>query len=171
MDFSGWDLLIQLPMKPVYFWLILAVALAGVEMMTLTFFVLPFSLGSLIAAVAALITADVNTQIWICALASLGWLVVCQILYRRYQRDTPHKVKSNVDALVGKKALVTEEIVGEAKRGFVKIGGEVWSAISPDEQKLIPGTAVYVHAVEGAKVIVSIHPPVEEEERLAATGT
>ena len=157
-------LVIQLPMKPIYFWLIIAAILAAVEMVSLTFFVLPLALGGVITAFASLITKDVSVQLWVFALSSFAWLIICQILYRRYARDTPHKVKSNVDALVGRSALVIDEIEGDYRRGAVKIGGEVWSAITGDENKLIPNTRVYVHQVSGAKVLVSEHPPVENDE-------
>jgi membrane protein implicated in regulation of membrane protease activity len=62
-------------------------------------------------------------------------------------------VREGSYALVGKKALVIEEVTGT--RGLVKLSGEVWSARSLDEdQKIPPGTSVDVMEIDGATAIV-----------------
>ena len=56
-------------------------------------------------------------------------------------------------ALIGKKAVVIEEVTGT--QGLVKLSGEVWSARALDEDHVITaGTLVDVMEIEGATAIV-----------------
>jgi membrane protein implicated in regulation of membrane protease activity len=62
-------------------------------------------------------------------------------------------VREGSYALVGKKAVVLEEVTGT--QGLIKLSGEVWSARALDEDQVIPvGTAVDVMEIEGATAIV-----------------
>jgi membrane protein implicated in regulation of membrane protease activity len=63
-------------------------------------------------------------------------------------------IKTNVDALVGRTGLVTEAVDQALNRGRVRLGGEEWRAVTPDESKIEAGTKVIVKAVEGCKVVV-----------------
>jgi len=59
------------------------------------------------------------------------------------------------DALVGRQAVVLEEVSSEG--GRVKLGGEVWSARSYDDDEVIPvGARVDVFQIKGATALV--HP-------------
>lgn len=74
----------------------------------------------------------------------------------RSKLSSPH-TPSNVDALLGKSALVTERI-GPHAPGMVKLGDEVWRArlVHDDasEQALEPGATVTVDSVEGVTLRV-----------------
>ena len=68
--------------------------------------------------------------------------------------------ESNIFALKGKIGTVTKAIPKNG-RGYVKIGGEEWSAIFNLEMEIIEeGTIVVIIDVEGNKVIVK---PKEEK--------
>ena len=55
---------------------------------------------------------------------------------------------------MGTRALVLERVDGEG--GQVKIGGEIWSARSYDEDEILePGTRVDVMEIKGATALVS----------------
>jgi len=65
---------------------------------------------------------------------------------------TPKPHASNVDALLGQKALVVEPI--DAKRaGTVKIGGEKWRAVS-ELDHFEKDQWVEIERVEGASVVI-----------------
>ena len=74
----------------------------------------------------------------------------------RSKLTSPH-VPSNVDALLGKSALVTERI-GPHAPGMVKLGDEVWRARLAHEDAAEPakepGTMVTVDSVEGVTLKV-----------------
>jgi membrane protein implicated in regulation of membrane protease activity len=40
--------------------------------------------------------------------------------------------------------------------GRVKVGGEVWRAVTPDESKVDIGQKVIIRGVEGCKVVVEV---------------
>lgn len=61
--------------------------------------------------------------------------------------------KTNVDALIGKQAIVVERIAG-LELGLVKVGGELWSARSIAETDIEPGTSVKIVAVVGCHLVV-----------------
>lgn len=62
--------------------------------------------------------------------------------------------KTNVDALIGEKAIVVQPIQPFAV-GQVKVNGQVWSAVGTRPETTIEqGTEVKIHAVEGVKLVV-----------------
>jgi membrane protein implicated in regulation of membrane protease activity len=85
---------------------------------------------------------------------ALGLLIVRPIARR--QMTHPPLVREGSYALVGKKAVVIEEVTGT--QGLIKLSGEVWSARALDEDQVIPpGTPVDVMEIEGATAMV--YPP------------
>jgi membrane protein implicated in regulation of membrane protease activity len=65
----------------------------------------------------------------------------------------PSPVREGSYALIGKKAVVIEEVTGT--QGLIKLSGEMWSARALDEDHVIPaGTLVDVMEIEGATAIV-----------------
>lgn len=71
-----------------------------------------------------------------------------------YRRESD--VLTNVDALIGKVCSVTEPIDHSSGTGTVKIDGESWRAVTPDESRIDIGSKVVVRAVEGCKVAVEV---------------
>jgi len=67
----------------------------------------------------------------------------------------PRHVPSNVDALVGRRALVTVRI-GEHEPGQVKVGDEVWRAAPARgvPGPFDPGSTVTVDAIDGVTLLV-----------------
>ena len=63
------------------------------------------------------------------------------------------KIKTNVDDLVGRDALVIKEITKFVK-GQVKIKGQIWTAISENDEKIEENTECVVVKIEGVKLIV-----------------
>ena len=135
-------------------WLILAAVLGVAEIMTTT---LAFGLLA-VAAGAAAIVGGVGLALPIQLIAFVvtagAGLGIVRPLAMRHIRQPP-LLKSGASALVGRSAIVTEEVT--ALDGRVRIGGEVWSARSYDESSVIPeGSKVDVLAIEGATALV--HP-------------
>jgi membrane protein implicated in regulation of membrane protease activity len=119
-------------------WLIAAVVFAVAEVVNLSFFLFPFSIG---AAGAALV-----------ALAGGGTPIA--VVVRRHLR-TPAQLRTGTAALVGTTAIVVERIANDEGVGCVRLNGEVWTARSFDEDKVIePGTRVHVMEIRGATALV-----------------
>ena len=64
------------------------------------------------------------------------------------------ETKTNVDALVGQEALVTERIIPDKNEGRVKITGDSWMAISSTGVEIPEGEKVIITKVDGAKLYV-----------------
>ena len=119
-------------------WLIAAAALGVAEYFTLT---LAFGLLAAAALVAAIV-AGWAAPCWrksspSRSRAAVGLLIVRPIARR--QMTHPPLVREGSYALVGKKAVVLEEVTGT--QGLIKLSGEVWSARALDENHVIPAGA------------------------------
>jgi len=133
--------------------MIAAAALGVGEIFTLSFFLGPIAIAALLAAIVGAVGAPVEVQFAVFILGSLASLAVIRPIARRHMR-TPAALKSGTAALVGQRALVVERVDGES--GQVKIGGEVWSARTYDDDAAYEaGTRVDVMKIEGATALVA----------------
>lgn len=133
-------------------WLLLAAALAAAEFFTLTFAFGLLAGAALVAAVVAGLDGAWVLQIAAFALAGAAALVVVRPIARQHMSHPPLTSEGS-DALIGKKAVVIEEVT--AHRGLIKLSGETWSARTLDDDHVIPtGAVVDVMEIEGATAIV-----------------
>jgi membrane protein implicated in regulation of membrane protease activity len=134
-------------------WAIAAAALAAGEVFTLGFFLGLIAIGAAVAAVAAAAGVSVEIQVALFAITSVASLALIRPIAIRHLK-TPARLKSGTAALVGRRALVLERV--DAHRGQVKIGGEVWTARSYDEDDVFePGARVDVMKIDGATALVA----------------
>ena len=134
-------------------WIVLAIAFLIAEFGTVTLISIWFVVGALAALVACLLGAPLWLQVLIFAVVSLAMLLLLRPFLRKFV--DPHKVPTNVDAMIGKEALVTEEIDNLLGVGTVKVGGVQWTARSASGAHIPVGTVVTVKAVEGVKALVA----------------
>jgi membrane protein implicated in regulation of membrane protease activity len=133
-------------------WLVAAVVLGVAEYFTLTLALGLLAAAALVAAVVAGLGAPFLVQVLAFAIAGAVGLLIVRPVARR-QMTHPPLVREGSYALVGKKAVVVEEVTGT--QGLIKLSGEVWSARALDEDQVIPaGAAVDVMEIEGATAIV-----------------
>jgi membrane protein implicated in regulation of membrane protease activity len=133
-------------------WLVAAVALGVAEFFTLTLAFGLLAAAALVAAIVAGVGASVLAQVLAFAITAGVGLVIVRPIARR-QMTHPPVVREGSYALVGKKAVVLEEVTGT--QGLIKLAGEVWSARALDEDQVIPaGTPVDVMEIDGATAIV-----------------
>lgn len=134
-------------------WLAAAVVLAGAEAATGTFYLLMLAGGALITAgVSGLTDLPVWGDAVVFAGVSLALLVgVRPMLLRRF--GTPPELQTNVAALTGRQAIVTEQVALDS--GQVKLSGEIWTARPLDSAAVYhPGDTVTVLKIDGATAIV-----------------
>ena len=111
-------------------WLIVAVALGVAEFFTLTLAFGLLAAAALVAAVVAGLGGSVLAQFLAFAITGGVGLLIVRPIARR-QMTHPSLVREGSYALVGKKAVVIEEVT--ADRGLIRLAGEVWSARALDE--------------------------------------
>ena len=133
-------------------WLIVGVLLIAAEVLTADFTLAMLGVAALAAAGTAAFDAPVLAQVAVFGAVSIGLVTVARPMLRR-RLHAGHPVKTNVEALVGTKAIVVATV--DAHQGQVKLAGEVWSARSYDEtQVLEPGRSVTVMDISGATAVV-----------------
>jgi membrane protein implicated in regulation of membrane protease activity len=135
-------------------WALLAVALAVGELLTPgLFFLGPVALAAAGAAVAAGLGAGTVGALLVFIIGSLASLAVLRPIARRHVR-LPAISRTGTDALVGRKALVTQRV--DLHGGRVRIGGEEWSARTyVDDQVLEAGQTVDIIQIDGATALVA----------------
>lgn len=123
------------------------------EILTPTFFIFWFGCGALAASITAFF---VHNTIW-----ELTTFIVISGILVLLTRPLANKItgsqsrKINIDEIVGKKALVLEEINNKASTGLIKVNGDTWRAFSNNDDVIIKkGEYVKILKVEGAHVVV-----------------
>ncbi|HYV14606.1 MAG TPA: NfeD family protein [Conexibacter sp.] len=136
-------------------WILVACAFGVGEMLTTSFFLAPFGVGALVAALIAAIGGGLVGAWATFIVVSLLMLWVVRPIARAHLR-TPSQLRTGTAALVGRRAVVLERIANDEGVGCVKIDGEVWTARAYDEDRVIDvGTAVQVMEIRGATALVS----------------
>jgi membrane protein implicated in regulation of membrane protease activity len=134
-------------------WMVAAVALAGGEMLTLSLFLGPLSLAAILAALVALAGGSVELEVAAFVAGSVASLAIVRPIARRHLRTPPH-TRTGAAALIGQSATVLERV--DREHGMVKIGGEVWTARTYDEDHVIEaGARVEVLKIDGATALVA----------------
>jgi len=133
-------------------WIVSAAVLAVGEMMTAGFFLLPFAIGAVGAAVLALAGVSVAVQLISFAAVSLSALYIIQKFARK---DTQGELVAVGGArYAGALAIVTETIDRRAGNGFVRLGTESWRATSLTDTLIPTGVEVRVVKVTGVRLVV-----------------
>ncbi len=122
-----------------------------------------FAGGALIALILSLVPGVYWwIQLIVFFVISIALLLCLRPLTRKWMRG--RIVKSNVESLIGKKAVLLEKI-DMLHRGEVSVGDVKWTAVGVDDSaKIEKGKIVVIVAVSGNKLIV------KEAEELSAEG-
>lgn len=137
----------------IIFWLVLLIIAIIVEVLTMGLTSIWFAGGALVAVLAALLNAPIWLQVVLFVLVSLLLLFFTRpIAVKYFNKD---RVRTNVESMVGRQAIVTSEIDNLQGIGQVTVGSQEWSARSIDDRQRIPlGSVVVVVSISGVKLIV-----------------
>ncbi len=140
-------------MQEVIFWLVLLIICIGIEVATMGLTTIWFAGGALVAIFAAVVGAPIWLQAIIFIVVSLVLLFFTRpIAVKYFNKD---RVKTNVESMVGRQAIVISEIDNLQGIGQVTVGGQEWSARSAEDQaKIAVGAVTVVVAISGVKLIV-----------------
>ena len=146
-------------------WFVLAVVFLMIEGGTVMLVSVWFAAGSLVAMLAALLSAPFWLQLILFLGVSAGLLALLRPMVRKYLK--PKITATNVDAVVGAQGYVTETVDNIAATGQVKLGGMYWTARSETGKPIEAGKLIKVDHIEGVKVFVS---PVKTEVKEEIVG-
>ncbi len=134
-------------------WLIILIICIVVEAATMGLTMVWFAGGSLVAAIAAALKAPVVVQIVLFLVVSFLMVFFTRPIAVKYFNKK--RVKTNVESMIGRQAIVISEIDNLQGIGQVTVGGQEWSARSEDDDvKIKVGAVVDIMAVSGVKLIV-----------------
>lgn len=134
------------------FWLFIVIVMAVIEIITLGLTTIWFAGGALAAFVASLLGANLAVQIVLFIAVSVVLLAVTRPLAVKFLNKD--RVKTNAESLIGKLAVVKQEIDNLNAQGLVSVNGQEWTARAVDG-KIIPQDAtVEVVEISGVKLMV-----------------
>lgn len=134
-------------------WLGVLIVAIVVEVISLGLTSIWFAGGALVAILATALHANVAIQVVVFFVASLLLLFFTRpIAVKYFNKD---RVRTNVESLIGRQAIVVGEINNLQGVGQVTVGGQEWSARNYEEGRTIAaGAVVEVVAINGVKLIV-----------------
>ncbi|MCQ2350938.1 MAG: NfeD family protein [Paludibacteraceae bacterium] len=143
-------------MLPYYYWLIATAVLVILELVTAGFGVICFAIGTLIAAVLAYFELGLEYQISAFIVGSILALIFIRPFALKWlNKHKGEQVQTNADAIIGRKAVVTETIDASKGTGYVKIDGDMWKAVSQTGAVIEAGVEVTVISRESIILTVN----------------
>ena len=137
-------------------WLSLCIILVIIECATINLVSIWFAIGALAASITSLFIDQIMIQVGVFVIVSiLSFLAIRPIAKKFFSSSN---VKTNLDRVIGKIGIVTEEI-SKLNPGEVKVDGKKWTAIS--DKKIKKDSKVEILAIEGVKLLVK---EVKEED-------
>ena len=135
-------------------WLAVAIVLLVVEIITLGLTTIWFAGGALVACIAAALQADFLVQVILFLVVSVVLLFFTRPVAIRYMNK--NRTKTNSESLVGKEAVVLQEINNLKASGQVQLNGIEWTARAENMEDVIEkGAIVCIKKIEGVKLIVT----------------
>ena len=135
-----------------WFWLAMAIIFTLIEVFTAGLTTIWFAIGSIPMIFLSFLPIPFLYQVLIMLVISIVLLIFTRPFF--VKKLNANKEKTNVDALIGKTALVTKKIT-KFEKGEVKIDGKIWTAKSVSDEDLDAGTECLLQSIEGVTAIVS----------------
>ncbi len=93
-------------------------------------------------------------QILAFLLVTAAGIILSKFVFTKFNKHDEENSKTNIDAIIGQRCVVTEKIDNLAGCGQVKVKGQIWSARSVDEDgEFNVGDVLHIVAIEGVKLI------------------
>ena len=135
-------------------WSVLLILFIIAEAITVQLVSIWFAIGSLVALIANFCGANTLVQAALFVGVSFAALLLTRPLVKKF--STPKIQRTNIDRIIGERAIVTEEIDNLRAIGSVKADGKSWSARSADGSIIPAGSVVEVQKIDGVKLIVGL---------------
>lgn len=137
-----------------YIWIAIIICAAVVELLTLTLVSVWFIPGAVITFIMSLFSIQTWVQVLVFVIISSVMLILSRTIFKKFIKFRSEP--TNSESLIGKTAIVTEEINNMSGLGAVRINGLEWSAKSEQNDVIYEkGIIVTVEKIEGVKLICS----------------
>jgi membrane protein implicated in regulation of membrane protease activity len=141
-------------MSPAQYWLVAAIVLFILEIITPGFVLANFGVAALAAAAAAWFDASMTMQVLVFSVVCVISFVTLRPLMNKFIYRNQAKARTGIDAVVGMVGTVTEAIRALPEGGRVQLGGDNWHALAADGGEIGTGVRVVVVRVDSTTVIV-----------------
>ena len=130
-------------------WLILVILLALIEITTVNLTTIWFVVSGIIALIVSLFVDNYIIQFGIFVIVGVILLITTKPFLTKFIKR--HKVKTNIDRIIGMTGVVTEKI-SKNEDGEVKVDGKKWTAYA--DKTIKKGDLVKVLEIKGVKIKV-----------------
>ena len=137
-----------------HIWVIVALLFFIIEMFTSDFSIICLSFGCMGSAIGAACDVEFKIQLLIFAIATLLAFALIRPALKKLLARKGGDVATNADAIIGRKAIVSETIDPATQQGRVAIDGDDWKAVSVDNQPIEKG--VYVEILSRESIILTV---------------
>jgi membrane protein implicated in regulation of membrane protease activity len=144
------DMLLKFIPSP-WFWFALTVLFVLIEAATWGLTTIWFAIAALVMTFLSFLPIPLTVQV----LVFLG-IAIALLVFTRPIAIKKFKVgreKTNLDSLIGQRALVTKAI-SEFERGEIKLNGQFWSAHAENNGAIAEGSKCEILRIEGVQAIV-----------------
>ena len=135
------------------YWLLIFIVLLVIEIGTMGLTTIWFAGGALAAFIMGIIGFGTGVQIAVFSIVSIVLLVSTRPIALKYLNK--ERQKPNAESLIGKQALVLEEVDTLHNKGVVEVNGQEWSAKTEEPSGVIAkNTVVTIEGIQGVKLII-----------------
>ncbi len=137
-----------------HIWVIVALVFGIIEIFTPSFIAFSIAIGCLFSALGAGLEASFKIQLLLFSAGTAISFFGVRPFMLKFAHKKSNAVKTNIDALVGKKGRVTETINNAANTGRVMVEGDDWRALTEDDSVVNAGENIEVMQVDSTRLIV-----------------
>ncbi len=130
-------------------WIIVIIALAFIEAITVNLVTIWFIASALISLAISFFQVPFIWQFGVFVLVGILLMLTTRPILKKWIK--PKEIKTNFDRVIGMTGIVTEEISNHTI-GEVKVDGKRWSAIS--SKKIAVGDEIVIDDIDGVKLKV-----------------
>ena len=136
-----------------FVWLAVVIVSVFCEAMTVSLVAIWFVPSALISLILSIFGVAEWIQVVVFFALSFAMILLLRRIFRKKLLAKQEATKTNTDSLIGRQAVVVEDIDNLMAKGAVRIGGQEWSARSESGDPIKAGIAVEILAVSGVKLI------------------
>ena len=133
-------------------WLCAIIVFVIVEAATAQMLCIWFAAAALVSLVLALFGTPEWAQITAFLVCTAALLIFTRPIVKRLVNN--RRTNTNADRILGKQAIVTQEINNYNAEGQIKVISQTWTARSIDGSVIPAGEKVVIRSIEGVKAIV-----------------
>jgi len=143
-------------MEPEFWWIwvVLGILLVVFEIFTARFIVMWFGIAAIVTAIPVHLGASWEFIIGTYAASVLLLTLFVRKITLDFMSKNSRELDTNANSLLGSIGVVTEEIDYVKGTGKVRVGKEIWTAVSEPGDPLTLDTKVRVVRTQGVKLIV-----------------